>query len=52
TTPPCSENVKWNVLIEPIQVSEQQIEAFQSLYQVNARPVQPINGRRIEFHEQ
>jgi carbonic anhydrase len=52
TTPPCSENVKWNVLIEPIQVSEKQIEAFQSLYQVNARPVQPINGRIIEFHQQ
>jgi carbonic anhydrase len=52
TTPPCSESVKWNVLTEPIQVSEEQIEAFQSLYQVNARPVQPVNGRRIEFHEQ
>ncbi|MBD2420471.1 carbonic anhydrase family protein [Anabaena cylindrica FACHB-243] len=50
TTPPCSESVKWNVLAEPIQVSEEQIEAFQNLYQVNARPVQPINGRRIEFH--
>ncbi len=52
TTPPCSESVKWNVLTKPIQVSEEQIEAFQSLYQVNARPVQPVNGRRIEFHEQ
>jgi carbonic anhydrase len=50
TTPPCSESVKWNVLAEPIQVSEEQIDAFQSLYQVNARPLQPINGRRIEFH--
>ncbi|MGM3306870.1 carbonic anhydrase [Anabaena sp. WFMT] len=50
TTPPCSENVKWNVLIKPIQVSEEQIATFKSLYQVNARPVQPINSRRIEFH--
>ncbi|MEA5576245.1 carbonic anhydrase family protein [Anabaena sp. UHCC 0451] len=52
TTPPCSENVKWNVLIEPIQVAEKQIEAFQSLYQVNARPVQPVNARIVEFHGQ
>jgi carbonic anhydrase len=52
TTPPCSENVKWNLLIEPIQVSEKQIAAFQSLYQVNARPVQPVNSRMIKFHGQ
>jgi carbonic anhydrase len=50
TTPPCNEDVKWNVLTESIQVSEEQIAAFQSLYQVNARPVQPINGRMIKFH--
>lgn len=50
TTPPCSENVKWNVLTQATQVSEKQIAAFQKLYQVNARPVQPINTRKIEFH--
>lgn len=52
TTPPCSESVSWNVLAEPIQVSEDQIAAFERLYQVNARPIQPTNGRTIEFHEQ
>lgn len=52
TTPPCSENVRWNVLAEPIQVSAEQIAAFESLYQVNARPTQPINGRAIELHKQ
>lgn len=51
TTPPCTENVSWNLLIKPIQISERQITTFQTLYQVNARPVQPVNGRIIEFHQ-
>ena len=50
TTPPCSEGVKWNVLLEPMTVSEEQIEAFQKIYQVNARPIQPTNGRTVELH--
>ncbi len=50
TTPPCSESVKWNILAEPITVSEQEIGTFQKLYQVNARPIQPTNGRIIELH--
>ena len=52
TTPPCSEGVRWNVLAEPIQVSEEQIAIFESLYQVNARPIQNTNGRIIELHEE
>jgi carbonic anhydrase len=31
-------------------ISEEQIEAFQKLYQVNARPIQPTNGRTVELH--
>lgn len=50
TTPPCSQGVRWNILTEPIEVSEEQIETFRRWYQVNARPVQPTNGRTIEFH--
>jgi carbonic anhydrase len=50
TTPPCSEGVKWNVFVEPITVSEEQIETFTKLYQVDARPIQPINGRAIKLH--
>lgn len=52
TTPPCSEGVRWNVLQESVQVSEDQIAAFEDLYQVNARPIQPTNGRIIELHEE
>lgn len=47
TTPPCSEGVMWYVLTEPMEVSEEQIETFQTLYTTNARPVQPTNGRSI-----
>ena len=50
TTPPCSEGVSWMVLAEPIQVSERQVTAFTNLYQVNARPVQAVNGRQVELH--
>jgi carbonic anhydrase len=51
TTPPCSEGVKWHVLKAPISLSEQQITTFEKLYQVDARPIQSINSRKIELHE-
>ena len=47
TTPPCSEGVKWLVLKTPVQMSESQIDAFRTVIDGNARPVQPLNGRRI-----
>jgi carbonic anhydrase len=50
TTPPCSEGVSWNVFVEPITVSEEQIATFTNLYQVDARPLQPINGRTVQLH--
>lgn len=40
TTPPCSENVTWLVMKEPITLSPEQIATFQSLYPMNARPTQ------------
>ncbi|MDR6840150.1 carbonic anhydrase [Pseudoxanthomonas sacheonensis] len=48
TTPPCSEGVRWQVLKQPIEVSESQIEALRELYPANARPVQPLNGREVQ----
>ncbi|WP_443191530.1 carbonic anhydrase [Pseudomonas indica] len=48
TTPPCSENVRWQVLKQPIELSHKQIVSFQHLYPMNARPTQPLNGRKIE----
>ncbi|MBE9041980.1 carbonic anhydrase family protein [Oscillatoriales cyanobacterium LEGE 11467] len=49
TTPPCSEEVSWNVMQTPIQASAEQIDRFASIYQVNARPIQPLNDRTIEL---
>lgn len=43
TTPPCSEGVAWHVLDEPISASAEQIATFQSLFPMNARPVQTRN---------
>lgn len=48
TTPPCTENVLWMVLKEPIGVSPEQIGIFARLYPYNARPVQPGHDRLIK----
>lgn len=47
TTPPCSEDVSWMVLKTPVMVAESDVAAFAKLYAMNARPVQPVNGRPI-----
>ena len=45
TTPPCSENVTWLVLKQPIEISKLQIDRFLKIVGNNARPVQPLNDR-------
>lgn len=47
TTPPCSEGVTWYVMKEPIELSEGQLTAFQSVFPVNARPIQALNDRVV-----
>jgi len=47
TTPPCSEGVTWFVLRSPTTISAQEIARFGKSYPMNARPVQPLNGREI-----
>ncbi len=47
TTPPCSEGVNWNVMTMAIEASPAQIAAFKKLFDHNARPAQPLNGRKI-----
>src|SRR5262249_46175325 len=51
TTPPCSEGVRWQVMKTPIEISHAQLQAFSKLYPMNARPVQPLNGRTLEESE-
>ena len=45
TTPPCTEGVIWFVMAAPVELSTEQIAAFQSIYNTNYRPVQPLNER-------
>ena len=47
TTPPCSEGVQWHLLQNNIEVSEDQLRAFQAMFPVNARSIQPLNGRDV-----
>ncbi|MBS0340981.1 MAG: carbonic anhydrase family protein [Proteobacteria bacterium] len=47
TTPPCSEDVNWIVMVQPIEMSGQQIQAFQKLFRNNHRPIQRDHGRRV-----
>ena len=48
TTPPFSEGVRWIVFDEPLEMSIDQIAAFQALFpHGNSREPQPLNGRPI-----
>lgn len=47
TTPPCTEGVKWYVMKDRVTVSPEQIAAMQAAMPTNARPTQPLNGRRV-----
>ena len=45
TTPPCTEGVTFYILQTPAALSKAQVDAFP--FKKNARPVQPLNGRKI-----
>lgn len=45
TTPPCTEGVKFFVMKNPIGIQKEMIDTFP--FKMNARPVQPLNGRKI-----
>jgi carbonic anhydrase len=47
TTPPCSEEVLWMILKQPVTLSHEQMRLFAQQYPNNARPVQPTNGRVV-----
>jgi carbonic anhydrase len=47
TTPPCSEDVRWIVMRQPVTMSAEQIDLFGRIYPMNARPLQQMAGRRI-----
>jgi len=45
TTPPCTEGVQFYILKKPMDMSKDQVGKFP--YKLNARPVQSLNGRKI-----
>ncbi len=47
TTPPCSEGVAWTVLNAGPDISAEQLETFQAIFELNSRPVEPLNARII-----
>ena len=48
TTPPCSENVKWNVFKKSVTISKDQVQKFFDIYEhSNNRPIQKTNNRVI-----
>jgi carbonic anhydrase len=51
TTPPCSEGVTWFVLVNPNELSGEQIARFGRIYSGNARPTQALNGRVIKVSQ-
>jgi carbonic anhydrase len=48
TTPPCSENVKWNVYKTEMTISKEQVQKFYDIFgHSNNRPLQDTNNRTI-----
>ena len=52
TTPPYTEDVRWHVMSETAEVSEEQVTQLATLTGggTNNRPIQPLNGRQITAH--
>ncbi|XP_024967436.1 alpha carbonic anhydrase 1, chloroplastic [Cynara cardunculus var. scolymus] len=55
STPPCTEGVIWNILGKVRSISREQVEALKAPLiwgcKSNSRPVQPLNGRKIEMYD-
>ena len=51
TTPPCSENVIWSVMKNPVEMSAGQIAAFNSIIEGNNRPLQPLDAHALQLDE-
>ena len=48
TTPPCTEGINFYIFKTVMNIEESQLADFP--FQHNARPVQPLNGRKISTH--
>lgn len=54
TTPPCTENIIWNILGRVREMTMEQAAALiaplEEGYRRNNRPTQPLNGRTVQFY--
>ena len=50
TSEPCTEGVRWVLLQTPLTASAEQLIILRQHIAPNARPVQPLNGRRVLAH--
>ncbi|XP_016649688.1 PREDICTED: alpha carbonic anhydrase 7-like [Prunus mume] len=54
TNPPCTEGVTWTINEQVLSVSKSQVTLLQQVVfdyaMMNARPLQPLNGRDIKLH--
>lgn len=48
TTPPCTEGVEWYVLKAYVELGSDQLTAFKKILGANARPMQNLEGRKVE----
>lgn len=50
TTPPYSEGVEWTISKDIWQVSQKQLDQFRKCLKCsNARPIQPLNKRKLQY---
>lgn len=47
TTPPCSQHVRWHLLLAPVQLSSAQVAALTAVHPGSARPTQEVGDREI-----
>lgn len=56
TVPPCTEKIIWNIFAKVKEMSEAQLAALRapldSHCKHNARPLQPLNGRRVYLYDE
>lgn len=50
TTPPCSQQVRWLMMQEPVEMSRAQINTYGAILGGTARPLQDLNGREIKLY--
>jgi carbonic anhydrase len=52
TTPPCTENVLWLVLDQPIELGADQVGKLRAVHSGNNRPTQELNNRTVTLVNQ